>query len=68
MDNSHYVQTIVRADLAAYIYKSRLEELLERMFRRIIPVRHEAGRFEFFAPSKVIDDDLMQIVEVHRVH
>jgi hypothetical protein len=38
MDKSNKVQTIVRADLTAYIYKSRLEKLLQEMFGEIIKV------------------------------
>ncbi|KAL4754382.1 hypothetical protein BDW72DRAFT_190244 [Aspergillus terricola var. indicus] len=62
MDKGNYVQTIVRADLTAYIYKSRLEKLLQQMFGEIIQVnalQHIADRFEFLAPEKVTDDDLM---------
>ncbi|KAL3437461.1 hypothetical protein BDV09DRAFT_192827 [Aspergillus tetrazonus] len=62
MDKSNNVQTIIRADLTAYIYKSRLEKLLREMFGENIKVnalQHKADRFEFFAPRKVTDDDLL---------
>ncbi|KAL4798756.1 hypothetical protein BDV19DRAFT_336775 [Aspergillus venezuelensis] len=54
MENSHYVQNIIPADISAYMYKSRLEEHLKAMFHgEIIPVRHVERRFEFFAPRVV---------------
>ncbi|CBF86711.1 uncharacterized protein ANIA_11335 [Aspergillus nidulans FGSC A4] len=37
-DKCNYVQNIVPADLTAYIYKSRLEQLLRAMFGENIEV------------------------------
>ncbi|KAL4761392.1 uncharacterized protein BDW70DRAFT_159953 [Aspergillus foveolatus] len=57
-DKRNYAQNIVPADLTAYIYKSRLEKLLQEMFGENIKVnapQHKADRFEFFAPRMVTD-------------